>query len=148
VLEGALLEARAGNTDIARKFFKYLMSNVPWYGPIYFEAYRLEEKAGHFFTAMSIIRSGLDELPRYGPLWFGLLRLSERGDINDEIPRYVYSEQSNVYSLTCNDRWRQGLPPVLKRVREAAQKAVKNISKELVWKVYFEAAQAEVCADV
>lgn len=40
VLEGALLEARSGNTDVARKVLKYLMTHVPWYGPIYYEAFR------------------------------------------------------------------------------------------------------------
>ena len=40
VLEGALLEARAGNARVARRVFKYLMQNVPWYGPIYHEARR------------------------------------------------------------------------------------------------------------
>ena len=42
VLEGALLEARAGNARVARRVFKYLMRNVPWYGPIYHEAARFE----------------------------------------------------------------------------------------------------------
>ena len=38
------MEARAGNMQVARRVFKYLMKHVPWYGPVYFEAYRFEEK--------------------------------------------------------------------------------------------------------
>lgn len=44
VLEGTLFEARTGNIATSRKLFKYLMTNVSWYGPIYYEAFRLEEK--------------------------------------------------------------------------------------------------------
>lgn len=44
VLEGALMEARAGNSDVARHVLKYLMAHVPWYGPVYHEAYRFHEK--------------------------------------------------------------------------------------------------------
>ena len=31
VLEGALFEARAGRTLVARKFLQYLIQHVPWY---------------------------------------------------------------------------------------------------------------------
>ena len=68
VLEGTLFEARTGcylfrsclivyglvnlllsklqqgNIATSRKLFKYLMNHVSWYGPIYYEAFRLEEK--------------------------------------------------------------------------------------------------------
>jgi hypothetical protein len=37
VLEGTLFEARAGNIAVSRKLFKYLMTHVSWYGPIYYE---------------------------------------------------------------------------------------------------------------
>ena len=40
VLEGALLEGRAGNHVMARRVLKYLMHHVPWYGLLYLEAYR------------------------------------------------------------------------------------------------------------
>lgn len=58
ILEGALLEARAGNVVVARKVFKYLMQNVPWYGPIYFEAARFEEKNEEFQRAIKIVEKG------------------------------------------------------------------------------------------
>eukprot|EP01041_Mallomonas_annulata_P006669 gene6669-13501_t len=126
VLEGALLEARAGEIAVARKLLKYLMWHVPWYGPIYFEAFRLEEKSENWRIAEIIVRQGLEEIPRYGPLWFGYLRLMERQDVQEE-----------------RGGWLLGLQPVLRRTREQTLLAVKNISRELVWKVHFEQAQAE-----
>ncbi|CAN0072530.1 unnamed protein product, partial [Phaeothamnion confervicola] len=64
VLEGALMEARAGRVDVARRVLAYLMTHVPWYGPIYYEAFRLEEKAEHFATALAVAERGLREIPR------------------------------------------------------------------------------------
>ena len=126
VFEGTLLEARAGETVVARKLFKYLMCHVKWYGPIYYEAFRMEEKCGNYRAALDIVQKGLNEISRYGPLWLGLIRLMERQDIADE-----------------SGSWLIGIPPVLKNVREYCQQAVKNISLELVWKVHFEEAQIE-----
>lgn len=114
LLEGALLEARAGNIGIARKVFKYLIHSVPWYGPIYQEAYRFEERCENYDRAIQIVEKGLSENPRYGPLWFSALRLYEKISNGD-----------------------------LTQTRETVQRAIKSISKELTWKVYFEAAQIE-----
>lgn len=91
IMEGGLLEARAGNITVARKIseflflfffflmsfhiFKYLIKNVPWYGPIYQEAYRFEEKCEEYERAIAIVEKGLKENPRYGPLWFSALRI-------------------------------------------------------------------------
>ncbi len=126
VLEGALLEARVGKSGVARQFFKYLMENVSWYGPIYHEAYRLEEKDGNERQALEIIKRGLSQLPRYGPLWFGLMRIIERQDVRVE-KKY----------------WFLGRMPLMTKLREETKNAVRNISKELIWKVYFELSQAE-----
>ena len=60
--------------DIAY-IFKYLIKNVPWYGPIYQEAYRFEEKCEEYDRAIAIVEKGLKENPRYGPLWFSALRI-------------------------------------------------------------------------
>jgi len=126
VLEGTLFEARAGNIATSRKLFKYLMNHVSWYGPIYFEAFRLEEKEDRDNVALEIIKKGLMELPRYGPLWFGLLRIAERRDIHFE-KRY----------------WYMGARPQLPNVNRDSNEAIKSISKELTWKVYFEKSQSE-----
>ncbi len=126
ILEGCLFEARIGNYTEARDVFKFLMSYVPWYGPIYYEAFRLEERDGADSQALAIIRSGLRELPRYGPLWFGLLRIMERRDIMQE-KKY----------------WQIGEEPKLSNLNRECEEAVKSISKELTWRVHFEKFQAE-----
>jgi hypothetical protein len=128
VLEGALLEERAGNVVVARKLLSVLVHRVAWYGPIYYEAFRLEEKAELFHGAYLIIRKGLAELPRYGPLWFGLLRIMERADIEAELQTWQRGD---------------GAVPLLTCVRRECQSAICSISRELVWKVHFEQAQIE-----
>lgn len=126
IFEGALLEARVGRTHVARQFFKYLLYNISWYGPIYYEAFCLESRCGRYGHALAIVNRGLEALPRYGPLWFALLHIAEREDTT--------AEQS---------QWILGHVPVLRRLRQESHRAVQAISRELVWKVYFERALAE-----
>lgn len=112
VMEGALLEARQGNDEVAREVFKHLIKYVPWYGPIYHEYCRFEEKCEMYENALLVVEKGLEEIPRYGPLWFCALRLHEKMSPNNgEI------------------------------IRQTVNQALESISKELVWKLYFEAAQ-------
>mmetsp|Transcript_11868 Transcript_11868/g.13801 ORF Transcript_11868/g.13801 Transcript_11868/m.13801 type:complete len:1213 (-) Transcript_11868:1358-4996(-) len=169
ILEGALLEARAGNVLVARKVFKYLMRNVPWYGPIYYEAAKFEEKNEEFQRAIAIVEEGLTEIPRYGPLWFNAFRLHEnieriRADRNNAST--LVSEQGNLsyrkiqILATGSNQYQDPdrllfdyfgipnnvFPSVPKTIdllntRGALQRAMNCISKELVWKVHFEAAQ-------
>eukprot|EP00980_Cylindrotheca_fusiformis_P011657 scaffold2751_cov131-Cylindrotheca_fusiformis.AAC.24 len=115
VLEGALLEARAGNDVVARRVLKYLMHHVPWYGPLYLEAYKLEKDLGRTNDALVVVERGLEAIPRYGPLWFGAFRLCEEMDISNR---------------------RYDLPQSMAMI----QRATESISKELVWKVQLEAA--------
>jgi tetratricopeptide (TPR) repeat protein len=122
MLEGALLESRMGNVDTARKVFKYLMQHVSRHGPIYYEAYRLEEKCEEWEQALEIVERGLEANPRYGPLWFAAFHLYEK----------------RAY-LNCG----RNEPVNLDSVRDCLERAVQNISKELIWKVHFEQAQIE-----
>jgi len=116
VLEGALIESRAGNVETARRVLKYLMFHVPWYGPLYLEAYRLERDQQRVNEALLIVERGLRSIPRYGPLWFGALRLCEEIDA---------SKQCHALSTTL----------------AMIDRAMVSISKELVWKIHLEAAQ-------
>ena len=116
VLEGALLEARAGNHTMARRVLKYLMHHVPWYGPLYLESYRLEKDLGQTADALTIVERGLNAIPRYGPLWFGAFRLCEAIDV-----------EKNDYKLT--------------HTVAMFERAQSSISRELLWKVHLEAAQ-------
>ena len=116
VLEGALLEARSGNVVMARRVLKYLMHHVPWYGPLYLEAYRLERDLGRTSEALQVVERGLTAIPRYGPLWFGAFRLCEEIDIS-----------AGEYNLP--------------RTMAMIDRATSSISKELIWKVHLDAAQ-------
>lgn len=126
ILEGTLFEIRAGNVHGARRLFRYLMKSVSWYGPIYYEAYKLDERELMYESALEIIRRGLKELPRYGPLWFGLLKIMERYDYRDEMKHWLFGHR-----------------PTLRRLREEANNAARSITHELIWKVSFEHSQAE-----
>lgn len=116
VLEGALLEARAGNHIMARRVLKYLMHHVPWYGPLYLESYRLEKDLGQTSDALTIVERGLNAIPRYGPLWFGAFRLCEAIDIENH--DFMLSNAVAMF-----------------------ERAQISISRELLWKVHLEAAQ-------
>ena len=124
VLEGALLEARCGNVIVSRQVFKFLMERIPWYGPIYYEAFRLEERVGRDSAALDIVEGGLVEIPRYGPLWFGAFRVCERLDTETGVDGEYKSKG-----------------PV--RTHIMLERALHLISKELIWKVHFEGAQIE-----
>lgn len=78
ILEGASLEARAGRLVIARKIYKYLMNNVPFYGNVFHEASLLEEKWNNIEAAIRICEQGLILNPRYAPLYITLIRLHEK----------------------------------------------------------------------
>mmetsp|Transcript_15225 Transcript_15225/g.22390 ORF Transcript_15225/g.22390 Transcript_15225/m.22390 type:complete len:1864 (+) Transcript_15225:253-5844(+) len=138
VLEGALLEGRAGNAVIAKKVLKYLMHHVPWYGPLYLEAYRLEERHSSLTiacdgandddknddysyyspSALIIVERGLEEIPRYGPLWFAAFRMCEAIDVSKR-------DFDLPYTMAMMER------------------ATYCISRELLWKVHMEAAQVQ-----
>jgi len=117
VLEGALLEARAGETAMARRVFKFLLHAAPWYGPVWFEACRFEQRCGHPQEALRVAEEGLKQLPRYGPLWFSVMRLLECALPNRH--ELVHATRAHV------------------------ERGVRHISKDLVWKLWFEAAQVE-----
>ena len=62
---------------------------------------------------------------------------------------YLFAPYSTVHSPYLFFRsksesrlWLLGVPPVLARTREEAAQAVRSISRELVWKIHFEKAQA------
>jgi tetratricopeptide (TPR) repeat protein len=116
VLEGALLEARAGNDVMARRVLKYLMHHVPWYGPLYLEAYKLEKNLGRSQEALQVVERGLGAIPRYGPLWFGAFRLCE--ELDHDAHQYL-------------------LPQTMAMI----DRATICVSKEIIWKVHLEAAR-------
>ncbi|KAH3742652.1 pre-mRNA splicing factor [Pelomyxa schiedti] len=77
ILEGAMLEAKAGFHNIAVMVFNYLMEHNPT-GPAIQAYYLYEEKRGCYSNAKKIAEQGVNITPKYGPLWFSLLRIKER----------------------------------------------------------------------
>lgn len=122
ILEGAQMEARAGRYSIAREWLKYLTHHVPWYGPLYKIHSEFERDYGDPVEAFAIVEKGLKELPRYGPLYLVAFRLLEK----DDLSRKAYD-----------------LPKTMAMVSRAD-----NISRELLWRVHFEAAQSQERAAV
>eukprot|EP00047_Mylnosiga_fluctuans_P014572 m.39636 g.39636 ORF g.39636 m.39636 type:complete len:1221 (-) comp5570_c0_seq2:480-4142(-) len=114
--EGAMLEAREGRTGVARLVYRYLIAAVPSHGPVFYEAVKLEEHAGCYDTALRIAEKGINTVPRYGPLWFVALRLLEK------------------------------LQYRLVDLRSTISRALQVVSRELVWKVWYERAQFEARA--
>ena len=65
LLEGALVEARAGNVSVARRVFQYVI-NAPGvrYGPVFLEAARFEERIGEHFHAVRLETFFFNQLVR------------------------------------------------------------------------------------
>ena len=130
MLEGALLEARAGNVKAARRIFKYLFTHVAWYGPIYLEACRFEESRDEIGRALTIVEWGLERVPRYGPLWFAALRLQAR--------RALVKSRTAGIGLSPDCKTRERVASV---VRATISRAVEQVAPELWWKLHVLHAQ-------
>lgn len=150
ILEGALFEARAGRSDVARKVFHYLMRNVPWYGPIYQEAYRFEERCEEYERAMKIVEHGLRENLKYGPLWFSALRLYEkvaqeklRPTLQAATELLLKDLKWKVYFEAAQVEDRAGR---LEEARRAYVRAAEFCPANLEWKVWFGGSRTELAA--
>ena len=131
ILEGALLETRAGNLTVARKVFKYLIKSVPWYGPIYCDMCAVHERECDWLRAEKIVACGLTNIPRYGPLWLCAMRMCERKFMLPENGKPLL----NAAQLVCD------------QTRKIATQALQLMgSKELVWKLLMHASQSEARA--
>jgi la-related protein 1 len=115
MLEGALFEGRIGNQAEARKIFKKLLQSCKSYGPVYFEASKYEEREGNIEESLVLCEEGLDYNVKYSPLWFQYLRLYEKYNEKDRVARFG------------------SLQTILNEMFQ-------NITRELEWKIYIEAA--------
>lgn len=119
LLEGALMEARAGNIEVCRNWLKYLVNTCPHYGAIYLEAIKVEEKyANDLHSALDYCEKGIARNGRYGPLWFSYLKALEK------------AEASKLLSI----------PEIQRKVESMLSQAPAMLSKELVWKLYLDYA--------
>ncbi len=123
LLEGAAMEARAGQVDTARSIFKYLIQMVPYHGPIYQEAARFEEKREAYQAAADIIQAGLKACPKYGPLWFADMHLKEK------MVHLAFKPPPIQLGMVI------GHLPEMRQTRAAVDASLQHISKELTWKV-------------
>lgn len=171
ILEGAMFEARAGNTIMARRVLKYIMHHVPWYGPLYVEFYRLERDHGHPLDALEIVERGLSQIPRYGPLWFSALRICEELDfadrnfqmprtsamlrrastnVNKEITWKVHLEAAFIFERAAQEQAviaKKGTPsPFLGPARHFFALTIRSCRLNLRWKVFLAAARMELCS--
>ncbi|GMH87082.1 hypothetical protein TL16_g10744 [Triparma laevis f. inornata] len=148
VLEGALMESRAGNYMVSRKVFQYLMSHVPWYGPIYYEAFRLEERMGYVNEAKKIVRRGLREIPRYGPLWSGAMRMDKSEELYEEARRKISKEL--VWKVWVEEagfwerKFLEGGEKGADKARFCLSRAVGKCPNNLLWKVWLVGGRMEL----
>ncbi len=156
ILEGALLEARAGDINIARKAFKYLMSNYPSAGTVFTEAAKFESKNEDYNRAIDICTQGALSIPKYSPLSQLMIQFEE---CREGSQSFAIENGISIYrpTITANDH----VEDILKaffgltgaefdisvknyrftRTHEAIKRAVPLVNSELAWKLHFEAAQ-------
>eukprot|EP01128_Nolandella_sp_AFSM9_P001820 TRINITY_DN12228_c0_g1_i1.p1 TRINITY_DN12228_c0_g1~~TRINITY_DN12228_c0_g1_i1.p1 ORF type:complete len:1218 (-),score=268.97 TRINITY_DN12228_c0_g1_i1:495-4148(-) len=148
IMEGGLLEARQGNVVVARQIFKYLMENVPSYGPIYTEAVKLEMRLEEFERALVIVEKGLSRISSYGPLWFLALSLEEligldyRARVANALPNLSQELVWKLFFELAQIEERKKYP---KECRKAYVNAVLACnSPSLLWKIWLGGARTEI----
>ena len=119
LLEGALMEARAGNDAVARGALRFLADGPAASGPIIHEACGFEERRGRLAAALALARRGLKSVSRFGPLWFATVRMLEALE--------SASEECECWCLRGRERVdpRDGCPCVCVRARAGASGCVR-----------------------
>lgn len=117
-----------------------------WQGPVHAERARFEERRENVGAALAAVKFGLEACPRYGPLWFAAFRLKEKEwlhHVNSCAPQHVKSPSASPSPFDCIEAKASSADEALQQLRVLFDVGRQHISKELVWKVYFEAAQME-----
>ena len=156
LLEGALMEARNNNTDLARHIIHSLISHCSGFGPLYLEAAKFEEKWGkNFNLALETCEKGLNRIPRYGPLWSAALRITEKLQILSKSSYLLQKQQEIIKNaeiyLSKELLWRFFLDYSIyldsKNLSEQSKHFIKkslfSAPENLRWKVWIYAARAE-----
>lgn len=118
LLEGSLMEARAGNIPVARSILSSLIYHCETFGAVYLESIKFEEKWGTTLDlALNLCEKGIQKNARYGPLWFAYLRVLEKSNSFSQSPNETRRKQEFLIS-----------------------EAEKYLSKELLWKLYLDFA--------
>lgn len=120
VMEGAMVEARAGNTSKARSIFSSLIDRLPKQGALYAAYCKMELRIGMVQRSMSVCENGLYKCPSYGPLWFLALQLTE-----------IQGSRSNL-SIAKQET----------NMKIIANRSQRCVSRHSLWRVHFYIAQA------
>ena len=151
VLEGAMMEARAGNTETARLVLGFLLREVPWHGPIFTEAIKLEEGSELFDKALPICKAGLKAIPRHAPLWFSAMRLHERAGELDCARQHVVEAISSVsreliWKVFFEAGQMEARAGEWALARGAFNQSANHCPSNLQWKVWVGSARSELAA--
>lgn len=115
LVEGALMEAKNNNVELARHIIHSLIFHCSGVGALYLEAAKFEEKWGKKIDlALETCEKGLNRNPKYGPLWFAALRLIEKLQLLS--PKLSMHEKQ----------------------QEIIKTAELYLSKELLWRFYLD----------
>lgn len=124
LVEGALMEARAGNFEKARNDFQTLMANCSAYGAVFLEAVKFEEKWGCLGEAMKNCEKGLEMNPRYGPLWFAYLRILDKLEYQINLGKVKEFKTLEI----------------IQKKQDLVSRGKDMLTKELIWKLYIDYA--------
>lgn len=168
VLEGAMLEWRAGRPQLAHSILAFLQSSVPNRTQPYMYAADLFKREGKFMDAYKAIMSGLACLPNAGMLWFEALELQQQlvsrmPDSADDISSASSNDSSTSTSKNSGAHkkgqhtqetpessssvniytapWPSSVKSFLREyLPRFVEVALANLSPELIWKFHLEVA--------
>lgn len=127
ILEGALVEWKAGKKHLALRILDYVQKSLPTRTQPYVQSIELCKKQEDFVEAYKTIQSGLHSVPNAGILWFEALHVQQ-----------LYLESSSIESeIGIPKDWEVYHKEFLPAFTE---KAMQSLSSELVWKYYLELA--------
>jgi len=150
ILVGAQIELRSGRLNISRQIFRYLRRHVGWYGPLHVLASGLESNyEGNFKEALRVLRRGAGVVPRYGPIALSGVRVAEQlciveeGERDGEIIVAAKEEKEEEGGEAITESTLMNSSEFLREARAMAEESIASISRELLWKVYFELGGVE-----
>ena len=121
VLEGAMLEWRAGRPQLAHSILRFLQVSMPGRTQPYMARAELYKKEGRFGYALQCIIAGLTHLPNAGMLWFEALQLQQQILLRMDTPGSLVRNDSSDEILN--------LMPKPKPEPEVKEKSGKSHSK-------------------
>lgn len=131
ILEGAMLEWKAGNKELAISIIEYLQNILPSRTQTYVNGLEFYKKNNEFISAYQTILKGLEHVPNAGVLWFEALGIQQLLLKSNQLTSTTHS--IDMMPLNWNDYLNNYLPAFKSR-------ALEHLSSELVWKFHLEIA--------